>query len=317
MVLRTNAIVAALLLAVSLLTYQAPGASAADRSWQVSKASGEVWVTNLGVQRASVTSETTIRAGDQIMTGQTGRVLLVRGEETMLISPNTVIAISDKNADGMTTTIMQRAGSILLEVEKRNVKHFEVDTPYLAAVVKGTKFSVSLDNAGSHVEVFSGQVEVSSHKSGEIAQVTPGQTAAVSAKGASTISLSGSGPLLPIEKGVPRSALVIAMKVPPGGLVPEGSRPVSANRAASVTPERPQLAIAEIAPAGAREVASLSDDQSLLHNILVSIFGSEQQLERWKPNDGMALAFGLPMGIGVLVSVSVMVQRRWQRRTRA
>ena len=182
MILRTNAIVLALLLAMSVFICSGLSARAADGSWQVGKASGEVWVTNLGVQRASVTSETTIRAGDQIMTGQNGRVLLVRGEESILISPNTVISVSDQNADGMTTTIMQRAGSILLEVEKRNVKHFEVDTPYLAAVVKGTKFSVSLDDTGSHVEVFRGQVEVSAHKSGEIAEVTPGQTATVLAR---------------------------------------------------------------------------------------------------------------------------------------
>jgi hypothetical protein len=317
MVLRTKAIVSTLLLAMSVLIYQGSGVSAAGGSWQVSKASGEVWVTNQGVQRASVTSETTIRAGDQIMTGQTGRVLLVRGEETMLISPNTVIAISDKNADGMRTTIMQRAGSILLEVEKRNVKHFEVDTPYLAAVVKGTKFSVSLDDAGSHVEVFRGQVEVSAHKSGDIAQVMPGQIAMVSAKGSSNMSLSGSGSFRPIEKGAPRSALVTAMTVPSSGLAPEGARPEPAKSATPVTPARPQLATAEIAPVGAREVTSLNDDQSLLHSILVSIFGSEQQLERWAPHDGMTLAVGVPMAIGFFVSVSVMVQRRWQRRKQA
>ncbi len=77
------------------------------------------------------------------------------------------------------------------------------------------------------------------------------------------------------------------------------------------------LSIADTAPAGAHEVASLSDDDLLLHNILVSIFGSEQQLERWTPNDGMALAVGVPMAIGFFVSVSVMVQRRWQRRKQA
>ncbi len=195
MVLRTNATVLALLLAMSTIICSGAGARAADGSWQVGKASGEVWVTNQGVQRASVTRETTIHAGDQIMTGQNGRVLLVRGEETILISPNTVIAVSDKNVDGMTTTILQRAGSILLEVEKRKVKHFEVDTPYLAAVVKGTKFSVSLDDAGSHVAVFRGQVEVSSHKSGDIAEVTPGQAATVPAKGASPYRTVGVGPV--------------------------------------------------------------------------------------------------------------------------
>ena len=74
-------------------------------------------------------------------------MLLVRGEETILISPNSVIGVPAEKKDGMSTTIVQQAGSILLEVEKRNVKHFEVETPYLAAVVKGTQFSVTVDGA--------------------------------------------------------------------------------------------------------------------------------------------------------------------------
>ena len=44
------------------------------------------------------------------------------------------------------------AGSILLDVEKRNVQHFEVETPYLAAVVKGTQFRVTVGPTGSRVE---------------------------------------------------------------------------------------------------------------------------------------------------------------------
>ncbi len=66
----------------------------------------------------------------------------MRGEETILISPNSVVGLPTEKKDGLSTTIMQQAGSILLEVEKRNIKHFEVETPYLAAVVKGTQFRV-------------------------------------------------------------------------------------------------------------------------------------------------------------------------------
>ena len=90
-----------------------------------------------------------MKPGDTIRTGRNGRVLLVRGEETILISPNSVIGLPTEKKDGLATTILQQAGSILLEVEKRNVKHFEVETPYLAAVVKGTQFRVSV-NAASH-----------------------------------------------------------------------------------------------------------------------------------------------------------------------
>ncbi len=124
-----------------------------------------------------------LKPGDTIRTGRNGRVLLTRGAETMLISPNSVIGLPTDAQDGMATTILQRAGSILLDVEQRNVKHFEVETPYLAAVVKGTQFRVTIDAGSTKVDVSRGQVEVSDFKSGQIAQVMPGQTATSFANG--------------------------------------------------------------------------------------------------------------------------------------
>jgi len=94
-----------------------------------------------------------LKPGDSIRTGRNGRVLLVRGEETIMISPNSVIGLPAGKKEGLSTTIVQQAGSILLEVEKRNVKHFEVETPYLAAVVKGTQFRVSVNAASTSVDV--------------------------------------------------------------------------------------------------------------------------------------------------------------------
>jgi ferric-dicitrate binding protein FerR (iron transport regulator) len=97
-------------------------------------------------------------------------VLLVRGEETILVAPNSVIGLPTENKDGLSTTIVQQAGSILLEVEKRNVKHFEVETPYLAAVVKGTQFRVSVNAASTSIEVIRGQVEVADFRSGQVSR---------------------------------------------------------------------------------------------------------------------------------------------------
>ena len=114
------------------LRTRAPGRSA--------KSSGDVWMTSTGAQPVSLGKDEVLKPGDNIRTGRNGRVLLVRGEETILISPNSVIGLPAEKKEGLSTTIVQQAGSILLEVEKRNVKHFEVETPYLAAVVKGTQF---------------------------------------------------------------------------------------------------------------------------------------------------------------------------------
>ena len=193
-------------------------AVAQDAAWHVGKASGDVWITKPGVQPASLSGETTLQPGDTIRTGQTGRVLLMRGKESILISPNSVIGIPTKNADAMSTTIIEHAGSILLEVEKRNVKHFEVDTPYLAAVVKGTHFRVSADDDQSHVNVLRGQVEVRDFKSGQFALVTAGQKAEVSADRLFGLSLSGAGTLGVIQQGAPRRSPVTPVSVRTAGL---------------------------------------------------------------------------------------------------
>jgi hypothetical protein len=120
--------------------------------------------------------------------------------------------------DGLATTILQQAGSILLEVEKQNVKHFEVETPYLAAVVKGTQFIVRVNRDQTSVSVIRGQVEVSDFKSGQIAQVMPGQVASTFTNGKSGLSLSGSGTLNPVEQGKPRASSIDRIPVPKGGL---------------------------------------------------------------------------------------------------
>ncbi|KRP93162.1 hypothetical protein AOQ72_26365 [Bradyrhizobium yuanmingense] len=206
-------------LAAALILGSASSAFAADDGvWSVSKSSGEVWLATSGAQQVSLTSEGTLKPGDTIRTGRNGRVLLVRGEETILISPNSVVGLPAEKKDGLSTTIIQQAGSILLEVEKRNVKHFEVETPYLAAVVKGTQFSVTVGAGSTKVGVLRGQVEVSDFKTGQIAQVMPGQAATVFEHGKPGLSLSGAGTLNPIEQGKPRAPTIERVPVPKSGL---------------------------------------------------------------------------------------------------
>ena len=216
-------------------------ALAQDAPWHVGKSSGEVWLTGSGVQTVALTGEAVLKPGDSIRTGRTGRVLLVRGEETILISPNSIIGIPMEPKDGLSTTIIQQAGSILLEVEKRNVKHFEVETPYFAAVVKGTQFRVSVDKSDASVDVLRGLVEVADFKSGQLALVLPGQIAKVLARGLGGLSLSGSGTFNPIQQRQPRPSSVQAVPVPKEGF----SAPPD------VVPKAPQLRMASATSAQA------------------------------------------------------------------
>ena len=146
-----------------------------------------------------------LKPGDTIRTGRNGRVLLMRGEETILISPNSIIGIPMEPKDGLSTTIIQQAGSILLEVEKRNVKHFEVETPYFAAVVKGTQFRVSVERA-TPASMCSGarsRWRISSPAS--LRRCCPAKPRQALARGRGGLSLSGSGTFNPIQQGQPRA----------------------------------------------------------------------------------------------------------------
>jgi hypothetical protein len=208
----------AVAIAISLVA-ASPAISAEGDAWTIGKMSGQVWVTAGGVQPVALSKEDTLKPGEMVRTGPNGRVLLIRGKETVLISPNSVVGLPDHAKEGLSTTIIQRAGSILLDVEKRNVKHFEVETPYLAAVVKGTNFRVTVNSSNTSVEVVRGQVEVDGFRSGQIAQVLPGQKATAREHGAKGIVLSGSGKYLPIEQGKPRPISIERVRVPKGGLI--------------------------------------------------------------------------------------------------
>src|SRR5689334_5912970 len=210
-----------LLAALAVVIFSGSIARAQDAVWRVSKASGTVTIWASGAQPVALTDTTTVNPGDTIRTGANGRVLLMRNAETMLISANSVVSLPPEQVGGMSTTILQQAGSILLEVEKRNIKHFQVETPYLAAVVKGTQFRVTVDRDDSRVDVLRGQVEVADFKTGQYAQVYPAQSARVSAQGAGGLSLSGTGLMSPIQQGAPRRSSVEPLPMPTQQKQPE------------------------------------------------------------------------------------------------
>jgi hypothetical protein len=205
----------ALVLATFVAVMPASSAMAQDASWKVSKSSGEVWIDAPGAQPAALSTDTVLTPGATVRTGANGRVLLMRGAETIMVSPSSVVQVPDKTGiDGM-TSILQKSGSAVFDVEKKNVRHFEVATPYLAAVVKGTQFRVTVDEAGSRVEVLRGQVQVTDFKSGQRALVNQAQTAAVALRDSLGLLLSGSGTLSPIEYGSPQTPPVSPLTAPP------------------------------------------------------------------------------------------------------
>jgi len=295
-----KAVCAAILLGMLSICQMGSNAIAQDTAWRVSKSSGEVWISNSGVQKATLTDQMIVQPGDTIQTGQTGRALLVRGEESILISPNSVIGVPRETKNGMSTVITQQAGSVLLEVEKRKVNHFEVDTPYLAAVVKGTQFRVAVARDGSSVDVLRGRVEVTDFKSGEYTLVTPGQTAKVYAQGATGLSLSGSGTLGPVYQGSPRSSSVSPILEPDESIKAPSDRQAALQSRGS----EPQAVIKPIDAAP----EALPDLQIDTGNFI------SRMSARLSESDGVVSALSIPLGVGGFVAVTVSVSRNRRKK---
>ncbi|WP_229003642.1 FecR family protein [Roseibium aggregatum] len=118
----------------------------------------------------------TLHKGHTIATRKGARAVLQRGKDSITVGPNTEFALSQFRSNDSQTTLLQRKGTIDVDVETRGRPFFRVETPYLAAVVKGTRFSVTVTGNESRVSVQRGVVGVQDLASGQQSDLRAGQT---------------------------------------------------------------------------------------------------------------------------------------------
>ena len=198
---------ARLMLGSVVLALATTSIAAAD-DWTASKLRGQVvqlvnnqWVP---LQRGDVVPDTRY-----IATKTNGHVELTRGNETVTLDPNSQIRIFDKGGARPFTTVKQDFGTVAVEAEVQQVQHFAVQTPYMAAVVKGTRFTVTSGKTGARVEVRRGHVQVDDPFNQTHTTISVGQAAVIDKTStAGTIQVSGSGTLPPVlnKKGDPVAA---------------------------------------------------------------------------------------------------------------
>lgn len=199
------------------------GAVMAD-DWTVDRLRGGVQVQIGGAWQA-------LRRGDivsdesRIRSLEGSRVVFTRGAEAIELSGATEIRIFDQVGQRM-TTVMQAYGTITVEAERLQVQHFSIQTPYLAAIVKGTRFTVHSSDGQSSVDVERGLVQVQDYVHGVATDITPGQSAMVSPE--VVLDVSGIGahaPLVTLGGQVVDRDSVMANEHSAGN----GNGPVSSN----------------------------------------------------------------------------------------
>jgi hypothetical protein len=169
-------------LTAALMLTCAPGvAHAQSASWIVSEASGKVTLRD-GSKAEPAARGSVVGAGDIVETAAGARAVIVRGKDFVTVAPNSRIRIPEA-AEAKTSLfdVIEEWGNALFQIEKKPVPHFSVQTPYLAAVVKGTTFSIIVSDEGASLQVTDGAVDTSTLDGGAHDLIRPGIVAVVSA----------------------------------------------------------------------------------------------------------------------------------------
>ncbi|KPH04839.1 hypothetical protein CO657_36290 (plasmid) [Rhizobium acidisoli] len=182
---------------------------AASGDWEVLKATSQVKFTTDRNSWKDLRTGDVVPNGAWVSTGPRGRAQLVRGVETIGLQPNTTASFTTKPGGFFTprkTEIVQQVGALDLEIEKLSQPHTTVQTPYLAAVVKGTIFHVTVGKTKASVAVDRGLVQVTSFASGQQANVGPRQSASVARRSGMTVAGAIAKPSI---SSVPASVAVV------------------------------------------------------------------------------------------------------------
>ena len=119
---------------------------------------------------------TQLSPGDELVTGATGRATLVKGADYIVVAPRSQLRVPTTAEPTGFTRVIQTLGTLLFKVQHTGVPHFAVDTPMLAAVVKGTTFTVTVDKQRSAIQVTQGVVQVTAVDGGMMRLVEGGKT---------------------------------------------------------------------------------------------------------------------------------------------
>ncbi len=217
-----------LLLPLLLLLFSGAPALAQTAGWTISEAKGSVLVIDSRGERAASVG-LAITPGATVRTKAQSSAVLVRGREFVTLRQNAQIRIPQVTSEKSIIQIIQDYGSALFKIGKKADPHFGVETPYLAAVVKGTTFIIAVGEDGATLQVTEGAVEASTPDGGARELILPGAVAMVAAGDTMRLVIEGEGRKVIDSPARPASG--------PAAAAPASAVSSSANGAASARGE--------------------------------------------------------------------------------
>jgi hypothetical protein len=185
----------ALVVVLCVVTIGASARAEGADAWTAIEIGGQVSQRGPDGGWQPVVRGSTLADGARLRIGADGKLVLSRRKDTITASPSSEFQLPPDASVASGFSILQTLGTLLFRVEHTPGRRFEVDAPYLAAVVKGTVFTVSARDTGDSVHVAEGAVEVTTRAAHEVAVIRPGQTAAVTSSGGGLSITGGQNPV--------------------------------------------------------------------------------------------------------------------------
>ena len=219
------------LLACSALALALAAGSAQAAEWRLTEVTGTVRIAVPGAEAAPARLNQVLPTGSSVTTTLGARASLDNGAQHIVVGPNSRMTVAP-DAGGF-TRIAQDLGAIMFKVDKQKAPHFRVDTPLLAAIVKGTTFTVVVGPQADAVNVAEGLVEVRANASDTGSDVPAGASGTIWRNAPQAVQV---GAAVTPTAGEPAAVAIepLDYKSVSGGLVDSGGPTAIASEARSI-----------------------------------------------------------------------------------
>ncbi len=162
--------------------------------WTAAKVNGTVSYRESGgdgVRWIPLRQGALLSALAQLKTGPDGRAELTFENSTIVAAPNSELNLPGPTPRNAVYRVSQGVGTFLYKIKHATRDKFEVQTPYLTTIIKGTVFTVLAGPTGSSVHVTEGAVFVRPSIGDSGSFVRPGETARVTDTGRDRVTIQG------------------------------------------------------------------------------------------------------------------------------
>ena len=177
-------------------------------TWTVVQTSADAKYTTDRSNWKQITPGMVLPDNSWVNTGKRGRLTIQKDTNVVNLNPGTLAGINELGGNLDKTVIAQQTGSVTLDLVHKSAPWMTVQTPFLAAVVKGTKFSVTIGKTDAIVDVSRGRVGVTDPRRGETVDIVTGQKAQVDATSAHPMKVAGAGKIEPVRSVQPTAPVL-------------------------------------------------------------------------------------------------------------